>query len=43
MNVNIRVAVGFGDFIVIKFGEPVVGGDSTGIVEDKTAHGISHC
>ena len=33
-------AVGFGDLVVVDLGEPVVGGDGTGVGEDQTADGI---
>ena len=40
VDVNVRVAVGVGDFFVIDFAEPVVRGNSAGVRKDKAADGI---
>ena len=40
MQVQIAVAVGIGDLLVVHLAEPVVGGDGAGVGEDQTAHGV---
>ena len=41
MDVDVGVAVSIGDFLVVDFGEPIVGGDGAGVGENQTADGIS--
>ena len=40
MEVEVGVAVGGGDFVVVDLAEPVVGGDRAGIGEDQAADGV---
>ena len=42
MNMDIRVAVGIGDFLVIDFAQPVVGCDRTAVGQDQAAHRIGN-
>ncbi len=42
MNVNIRIAVGLCNLVIVDLGQPVVGRHRTGIAQDQTAHGIRH-
>ncbi len=40
VQVEVAVAVGVGDLLVIDLAQPVVGGDGAGVGEDQAAHGI---
>ena len=40
VEVDLRVAVGVGDLLVIDLAEPVVGGDGPGVGQDQAAHGV---
>ena len=40
VDVEVAVAVGVGDFVVIDLGQPVVGSDGAGVGEDQAAHGV---
>ena len=40
VQMQVAVAVGIGDFLVIHLAEPVIGGDGAGVGEDQAAHGI---
>ena len=40
MQMNVCISVCIGNFFIINFGKPVVGGDSTGIAQNKTTDGI---
>ena len=42
MNVNIRVSVRVGDFFVVYFGQPVVGGYRAAVGKNKSADRISN-
>ena len=37
---NVCVAVGVGDFVIIDFREPVVGGDRSGVGKNQSADGL---
>src|SRR5699024_10343543 len=40
VEVDLRVAVGVGDLLVVDLGEPVVGGDGPGVGENEAAHRV---
>ena len=40
VQVDVAVAVGVGDLLVVDLAEPVVGGDGAGVGEDQAAHGV---
>ena len=40
VDVEVAVAVGLGDLVVIDFAQPIVGGDGAGVGEDQTAYGV---
>ena len=42
VQMDVGVAVGLGDLVVIDLAEPVVGGDGAGVGQDQTAHGVGH-
>ena len=42
MEVNVGVAVGGGDLIVVDLAEPVVGGDGAGVGENQAAHRVGN-
>ncbi len=42
MQVNVRIPVGIGDFLVVNLGKPVIGRDGAGVGQNQSAHRVGY-